>query len=130
MLNDNCLSLFYCLKIVGEPFVWIFIVGISFFGSMINGSYVVLITESFPANLRYSAVGFSYSLGVAVFGGIAPLAFTGLIQFLAAPEAPALYLLGCASLTLCAVLVYTYESKLDRVMKQDRTCFNTDSATH
>lgn len=71
---------------------------------MINGSYVVLISESFPAHLRYSGVGFSYSLGIALFGGAAPLAFTQLIQALKLSEAPALYLLICACVTLFAIL--------------------------
>ena len=99
--------LFYGLRIFDASFIWVFTLCFAVFGGMINGSYVVLITELFPANLRYSAVGFSYSLGVAVFGGIAPLAFTWLIQRLTTPEAPALYLLVCATLTLFATLLFT-----------------------
>ena len=98
--------LFNGLVTFGEPFIWIFTIGFSLFGAMINGSYVVLITESFPAHLRYSGVGFSYSLGVALFGGTAPLAFTGLINYLNFVEAPSLYLSGCALLTLFAALNY------------------------
>jgi MFS family permease len=104
--------LFYGLTTGGEQFIWVFILAISFFGGMINGSYVVLITESFPANLRYSGMGFSYSLGVAVFGGIAPLAFTSLTHYLAVSEAPALYLLACATLTLMAIVSYTNAEKI------------------
>lgn len=96
--------LFYGLTAWGEVFVWIFAFSFSMIGGMINGSYVVLIAESFPANLRYSGFGFSYSLGVALFGGIAPLAFTGLIEALHIAEAPAFYVLGCAVLTLTAIL--------------------------
>lgn len=106
--------LFHGLKLFGEPFVWIVIICFALFGGMINGSYVVLITESFPANLRYSAVGFSYSLGVALFGGIAPLAFTWLVQHFITPEAPSLYLLGCVTLTLIAILIYAYEGQSRR----------------
>lgn len=101
--------LFYGLRLFDTSFIWVFTLGFSVFGGMINGSYVVLITELFPANLRYSAVGFSYSLGVAIFGGIAPLAFTWLIQRLTVPEAPALYLLVCATLTLFARLLFRSE---------------------
>ncbi|MGQ3890031.1 MFS transporter [Legionella sp. CNM-1927-20] len=104
--------LFYGLRLFGEPFLWLFILGLALLSGMINGSYIILITESFPANIRYSAVGFSYSLGIAVFGGIAPLAFTGLIRYFMTPEAPALYILGCAALTLLATLVNAYGSKL------------------
>lgn len=98
------LPAFYGLNHFGESFIWIFTLCFALFGAMINGSYVVLISESFPAHLRYSGVGFSYSLGIALFGGIAPLAFTQLIHTLKLPEAPALYLLICACATLIAIL--------------------------
>lgn len=95
--------LFHGLRILSEPFLWIFILSFACLSGVINGSYMVLITELFPANLRYSAVGFSYSLGIAVFGGIAPLVFTWLIECLMTPEAPAFYIMSCATLTLLAI---------------------------
>jgi hypothetical protein len=49
---------------------------------------------------------------VAVFGGIAPLAFTSLTHYLAVSEAPALYLLACATLTLMAIVSYTNAEKI------------------
>ncbi len=103
--------LFYGLNHFGESFIWIFTLCFALFGAMINGSYVVLISESFPAHLRYSGVGFSYSLGIALFGGIAPLAFTQLIQTLNLPEAPALYLLFCACMTLIAIKRSAHQEK-------------------
>lgn len=104
LLILSCYPLFYGLNHLGESFVWVFTLCFALFGAMINGSYVVLISESFPAHLRYSGVGFSYSLGIALFGGIAPLAFTQLIHILGAPEAPALYILACSCFTLIAIL--------------------------
>lgn len=95
--------LFYRLHHAGASFIGPFIVLLSLFGGMINGSYVVLISSIFPANLRYSAVGLSYSLGIALFGGLAPLTFTWLIQQLQLPEAPAFYIILCATLTLIAI---------------------------
>lgn len=103
--------LFYGFMIWGEPFVWVLTLSLALIGSAINGSYVTILTESFPANLRYSGVGFSYSLGVAIFGGLAPLLFTWLIAFFATPVAPALYLFCCATLTCIASLLYQYEEK-------------------
>lgn len=91
--------LFYGLNFFNERFIFIFILFFSLFGGMINGSYLVLITTSFPPFLRYSGVGFSYSLGVALFGGVAPLAFSYFIQFFNFNEAPALYMIGASSLT-------------------------------
>ncbi len=97
---------FFCgLTRVGEHFVWIFSLAFAIFGGMINGSFAVLITECFPAAIRYSGVGLCYSLGMAVFGGTAPLAFTWLIHNFNMPEAPSLYLIGCGICTLAAVLM-------------------------
>jgi MFS family permease len=104
--------LFCGLTRFGEWFVWVFIFGFAILGATINGSYVVMITESFPANLRYSGVGLSYSLGVAVFGGLAPLMFTWLIQFFKFAEAPAIYISVCAFLTLIATISYNDDGKL------------------
>jgi MFS family permease len=95
--------LFYKLSVFGESFIWIFVLGFTVFGAMVNGSYVALLAKSFPASLRYSGVGLSYSLGIALFGGIAPLAFTGLIKWFGLVEAPAFYLIGCGALTLASV---------------------------
>lgn len=106
--------LFYGFMVLGKQFVWVFTLGVAVIGSMINGSYVVVLTESFPANIRYSGVGFSYSLGVAIFGGLAPLTFTWLIRFFATLEAPALYVFCCAALTFLAILAYQYEEKTQR----------------
>ncbi|MEI6094941.1 MAG: MFS transporter [Gammaproteobacteria bacterium] len=50
-------------------------------------------------------------LGIAVFGGLAPLIFTWLIHFFATPKAPALYVFGCVLLTFVAIVAYLYEGK-------------------
>lgn len=95
--------LFYKLHQEGISFIWVFIFLISLGGGMINGSYVVTISSIFPANLKYSAVGLSYSLGVAVFAGTSPLIFTWLIQQFQMPEAPAFYLILSAFVTFIAL---------------------------
>lgn len=100
------IPLFHGLTALGEIFIWVFIVSLALICGMINSCYVILITELFPANLRYSGVGFSYSLGFALIAGSAPLAFTGLIQYFHTIEAPAFYIVGCSVLTLMATLFY------------------------
>ena len=101
--------LFYGLQYFGLPFVWAFVLIMAVLGGFINGSYVVIIGSLFPGHLRYSGVGLSYSLGVALFGGTAPLAFTWLLQSLSLLEAPALYIIFCAAMTGYAVLQYKKE---------------------
>jgi hypothetical protein len=86
---------------------------------MVNGCYVILITELFPANLRYSGVGFSYSLGIAIFAGIAPLAFTELIKFFHRADAPALYIIACSVFTLTAALFYKNKKEEIPIVPQD-----------
>ncbi len=73
---------------------------------MTNGSYGVLIAESFPSNTRYSGMGLSYSLGIAIFGGMAPLMFTYFLNVFATPKAPSYYLVFTAALALMGVLLY------------------------
>ncbi|MCR9191214.1 MAG: MFS transporter [Gammaproteobacteria bacterium] len=107
LLLISTYPLFYGLNLWGESFVWVFTLSFALLGSIINGTYVVLLTESFPANLRYSAVGLTYSLGYAIFGGLSPLIFTWMIHYLHSSEAPALYILGCTILTL----VSTYKKQ-------------------
>lgn len=96
-------GLFYALHHLGSSFIWIFIMSIALLGGIVNGSYVVIIGSTFPSALRYSALGLSYSLGVAIFGGIAPLAFTWLMHQYQNPEAPALYIIFCAMITAFAI---------------------------
>ena len=96
--------LFFGLTVVGESFIWIFILSFAFFGAMINGSYMVILTQLFPARFRYTGVGLSYSFGVAVFSGLAPLLFTYLIHCFNQTTAPAYYIIFCSILALVAIL--------------------------
>lgn len=96
--------LFHGLIVWGKEFIWIFFLSIALIAGMVNSCYVILITELFPPNLRYSGVGFGYSLGVAIFAGIAPLAFTELIAFFHRADAPALYIVICSVLTLIGAI--------------------------
>jgi MFS family permease len=109
------IPLFYGLTTLGENFIGIFILSFALIFGMINSCYVILITELFPANLRYSGVGFSYSLGFAIIAGSAPLVFTALIQYLHTIEAPAFYIVGCSVLTLMATLLDDKEKKHDKI---------------
>ena len=108
--------LFFGLTIFGESFIWIFILSFAFFGAMINGSYMVILTQLFPARFRYTGVGLSYSFGVAVFSGLAPLLFTYLIHVFNQSTAPAYYIIFCAAFTLFATFNTTkVTSKINHV---------------
>lgn len=49
--------LFLGLTYFGEKFIWVFIASITFFGAMINGSYMAMLVSLFPSNIRYTCVG-------------------------------------------------------------------------
>lgn len=67
----------YCLTGANKlPF---FCGGIIILVSIVNGCYGCVITEVFPAPMRYSGMGISYNLGFAFFGGISPLVVTLLL---------------------------------------------------
>ena len=83
-------------------FVFVTLIGIG--AGMINGCYVILITELFPANIRYSGTAISYNLGVAIFGGLGPFIFTFLTKEFHTIHAPFFYLMFSILLTGIAVL--------------------------
>jgi MFS transporter, MHS family, proline/betaine transporter len=76
--------------------------------SVINGCYALMIAELFPANVGYSGMGASYSIGVAVFGGLGPVAFTFLTVALQTTQAPFYYLLF--NILISAIAIYFYKT--------------------
>jgi MFS family permease len=110
--------LFAQLSVQDENFIWFFAIGYAILSGMVNGYYAVSLAESFPTNLRYSGTGLSYSLGIGIFGGLAPLSFTYLVDVFHNVIAPYYYLFGCAVLTLSALLFYKQNtSKYSSVTK-------------
>jgi MHS family proline/betaine transporter-like MFS transporter len=88
----------------------------SFFGILIVQIFITLVSlifvapssvfESnlFPTQARFTAIGFGYSLGIALFGGFAPLACRLLVQYTGRDEMASLYLIFGALLGLLGVL--------------------------
>lgn len=114
----NRKSLFYCgifgfiiliyplflgLTYFGEDFIWVFIASIACFGAMINGSYMAMLFSLFSPSIRYTSVGISYGVGVAIFSGLAPLLFTYSIHLFNNVHAPAFYLILCGIFSFIAV---------------------------
>ncbi|POG11022.1 MFS transporter [Pseudomonas putida] len=74
------------------------------------GAFFALIMEGFPKARRSFGTSVSYSLGVTLFGGFAPLVATWLIAALQTPMAPAYFLLGGGVVSLVC-LNYFPENK-------------------
>jgi sugar phosphate permease len=61
-----------------------------------------LITENFPARLRYSGSSIGYQLASVIGGGLAPFITTGLLVRDPRGYLVAAYLAGCAAISLIA----------------------------
>lgn len=60
--------------------------------------------EMFPTNIRYSALGISYNLAVAAFGGTAPFIATFLVSRTGSNLSPSIYVIAAALVTFVVVL--------------------------
>lgn len=69
--------------------------------SLDQGNSLAAVVENCPENVRYSGIAFSYNLGMALFGGTAPL-IVSLLQANGNPLAPAYYLIMMACISLFA----------------------------
>jgi MHS family proline/betaine transporter-like MFS transporter len=83
----------------------IYLVLIYFIATLLSssdqGNSLSAVVENCPADIRYSGVSISYNIGMAVFGGIAPLVLVFLTQKLGV-IAPAYYLMIMAGITFIA----------------------------
>ncbi len=71
--------------------------------SIDQGNSLTTVVESCPADVRYTGVAFAYNLGMAVFGGTAPLVVAWLTSHQSV-IAPAYYLVFMALMSLCAII--------------------------
>jgi len=72
--------------------------------AMVNGTMLVAITESFPVRMRSLAVGLTYAVAIAVFGGTTQLTVGALLHSLNDPMVPAYYRLAAAIVGILAIL--------------------------
>ncbi|MDA9019690.1 MFS transporter [Flavimaricola sp.] len=68
------------------------------------GPMPALLVSSFPANVRSSAIGLSYNITLAIFGGSAPLVATWLIDRTEDLASPAIYLALLGAVSFYATL--------------------------
>ncbi|MPW21346.1 MFS transporter [Paraburkholderia sp. CNPSo 3157] len=70
------------------------------------GPLAAVLSSLFPTSVRSTGLGFSYNIGVMVFGGFTPWLVTAMIGATHNPLSPAFYLMACAVLSLACVVVY------------------------
>jgi MHS family proline/betaine transporter-like MFS transporter len=85
--------------------------------SLFSGPGPAALVEMFPTNVRYSALGVSYNIAVAAFGGTAPFIATYLISRTGSNFSPGFYLIAAAVVTLIVVstMKETYRAPLREV---------------
>ena len=84
------LPCFYLLQ-TGSTLVIIIALSIAtVLSSLEQGNTLTAVVENCPENIRYSGIAFSYNLGMALFGGTAPLIVTLLTEQVSALS-PAYY---------------------------------------
>lgn len=83
---------------------------VSFWLSMLNAmgpaASIVGISEALPAHNRSAALGLSYALAVAIFGGTTQFIVAWLTGLLHDPLAPAYYVLGVSMIGMAAMLAF------------------------
>jgi MHS family proline/betaine transporter-like MFS transporter len=68
------------------------------------GPMAATLVELFPTRIRFSGIGVSYNITLAIFGGTAPLVSTWLVSRTGDIEAPAYYLIVMSIISLIATL--------------------------
>jgi MFS family permease len=77
------------------------------------GPLSTTMAELFPTHLRSTAVSLAYNLGVALFGGFAPLIVAWLIDRMGTSLAPAYYVMTALAISAVAILCLPSRINLD-----------------
>ena len=75
------------------------------------GPLAAVLSSLFPVHVRSTGLGFSYNIGVMVFGGFTPWLVTMIIGATGNPASPSFYLMGCAVLSLVCLRIYERKIK-------------------
>jgi MFS family permease len=81
--------------------------------NMQYGPQAAMIAESFPVHLRYSGASIGYQLASIFAGGPAPIIATALYGQYRTGAAVALYILGCAVITIIATALMRERARVD-----------------
>lgn len=73
------------------------------------GPLAAVLSSLFPTSVRGTGLGFSYNIGVMVFGGFTPWLVTAMIGATHNPLSPAFYLMACALLSLGCIALYHFK---------------------
>lgn len=106
LLTASCIIIFAapCFMLLGtshQSYIMLAMTIATFISSMDQGNSLAAVVENCPENVRYSGIAFSYNLGMALFGGTAPI-IVSLLVGQGGMLSPAYYLIGMACISLFA----------------------------
>lgn len=105
------LPCFYLLQTHSLPLIILSLSIATLLSSFDQGNSLAAAVENCPANVRYSGIAFSYNLGMAAFGGTAPLVVAFLAEKISS-EAPAYYLILMALISFIAASTLLSKNKM------------------
>jgi MFS family permease len=79
--------------------------------SPIAASLIFIITNIFPANIRYSGASLGYNISMTIFGGTTPLIAMYMVKHTGSELSPSFYLAVCGLLTLCSLILIKINNK-------------------
>lgn len=88
---------------------------LALFLAAFSGPGPAALSELFPTNVRYSALGIGYNFSVMAFGGTAAFMATGVVEMTGSPLSAALVPTGAAVVTLLVILFLIPESAKSRL---------------
>lgn len=94
--------------IIGNPSLPVFVLVIAVLGLLMSlyfGPLPTLLTEIFPTEVRTTGVSVAYNVGVTLMGGIAPLVLTWLLDVTGSLNAPSIYYMVVAVISIIGLLV-------------------------
>jgi hypothetical protein len=81
--------------------------------SLCSGTVIAVCADLFPTRIRFSGVALSYNLSFTIFSGLAPVSAALLASRSGVPATAAVYMAGCALLSLGAALVmHKYDGRI------------------
>ena len=104
------LTIYPCFKwLMSAPSMAV-LMSIMFLAGLLKAIYfgplATVLSSLFPTSIRSTGLGFSYNIGVMVFGGFTPWLVTAMIGWTGDPLSPSFYLMGCAVLSLACIGIY------------------------
>ncbi|WP_342627113.1 MFS transporter [Nguyenibacter vanlangensis] len=103
--------LFHLLASEASPFIILSVMALFFAtGAIGTGAGTALMIEAFPCRHRAAGMSISYSCGVTIFGGFAPMIVTWLIAVTHNVMAPAWYLFAAMMVSMMTVIFFPSEN--------------------